>query len=147
MEQQPVDTAETKPEAAPDTSPGIGTNVTGTGEDIFGLSKNGKGVVGGGGSGKSGSRFGWYANQVIKSISSALSQNPRTRNASFNIKAKIWADVGGRVTRARLMEPTGDAELDEAIKNGVLTGHQLQEPPPEGMPMPIVMRLTARRPN
>ena len=147
MEQQPVDDAEAKPDEAPDSSPSIGTNVTGSGPDAFGLGKNTKGMVGGGGTGKSGSRFGWYANQVIKSVSAALSQNPRTRNARFDIKAKIWADVGGRVTRARLIEPSGDPALDEAIRNGVLTGHQLQEPPPEGMPMPIVMHLTARRPN
>jgi periplasmic protein TonB len=149
MEQQPVDEAEAKPEEAQDSTPSIGTNITGTGPaDGFGLGKNTKGMIGGGAGGaKGGSRFGWYANQVSKSVSTALGQNPRTRNASFNIKAKIWADVGGRVTRARLVEPTGDPDLDDAIKNGVLTGHQLQEPPPEGMPMPIVMHLTARRPN
>ena len=35
--------------------------------------------------------------------------------------------------------------LDDAIKNGVLTGLQLQEPPPAGMKLPIVLRLTAQR--
>ena len=83
---------------------------------------------------------------MIKSLSEALSRNPRTQNASFNIEAKIWSDAGGRVTRAKLVASTGDAALDEAIKNQILIGFQLREPPPEGMPMPIVMRLSARRP-
>jgi outer membrane biosynthesis protein TonB len=149
MEQAPVDEAEAKPEAVADASPAIGTNIAGNGPaDAFGLGKNTRGGLGGnGGGGKAGSRFGWYANQVIKSISDALGKNPGTRNASFNIKVKIWADGGGRITRAKLVELTGDQDVDEAIRNGVLTGHQLQEPPPEGMPMPIVMRLSARRPN
>ena len=34
-----------------------------------------------------------------------------------------------------------------AIKDEVLAGLQLREPPPEDMPVPIVMRLNARRPN
>jgi len=149
MEQSPVDAQDVKPEAAPDAAPAIGTNVSGNGPpDGFGLGKNTGGTIGGSrGGGKSGSRFGWYATQVIKSISEALGRNPRTRNASFNIKVKIWADAGGRITRAKLMELTGVPEVDEAIRDGILTGHQLQEPPPDGMPMPIVMRLSARRPN
>lgn len=151
MEQTPVDAEESKPEEAPsDPSPNLGTNIAGNGPpDGFGMSGNKNGFLGGGSnSGRvNRSQFGWYANQVIKSFSEALSKNSLTQNASFNIEAKIWPDAGGRVTRAKLVASTGDAALDEAIKNQVLTGFQLKEPPPDGMPMPIVMRLTARRPN
>ncbi len=150
MEQSPVDDQEAKPEPQDAPSPAMGTNITGNGPaDGFGLSGNKAGFLGGGSNGSkaNSSRFGWYANQVIKSFSDALSRHPRTRNANFNLKVRIWADVGGRVTRAKLADSTGDTALDEAIQNEILTGSQLKEPPPEGMPMPIVMRLTARRPN
>ena len=149
MEQTPVDEAEAKPEPAEAPSAAIGTNITGNGPaDGFGLGSNKGGFMGGSNSGRvNRSQFGWYANQVIKSFSDALSRNPRTQNATFNIKAKIWSDAGGRVTRAKLVESTGDTTLDAALKNEILTGFQLKEPPPDGMPMPIVMRLTARRPN
>ncbi len=149
MEQTPVDAAEAKPVDEPSPSPAIGTNITGSGPaDGFGLGANGKGLMGGGNrGGAAASRFGWYANQVTRSISDALSQNPRTRSASFNIKVRIWSDASGRITRAKLAELTGDPVVDEAIKHEVLDGFQLKEPPPDGMPMPIVMRLIARRPN
>ena len=84
---------------------------------------------------------------MIKSISDALGQNSHTRSASFNIKVRIWSDAGGRITRAKLAEHTGDPAVDQAIEHEVLDGFQLKEPPPDGMPMPIVMRLSARRPN
>jgi hypothetical protein len=42
---------------------------------------------------------------------------------------------------------TGHPVVDAAIKEEVLTGLQLEEPPPADMPLPIVIRLTARRPN
>ena len=150
MEQTPVDEQEAKPEPQDAPSPAMGTNVAGNGgPDGFGLGGNKGGFLGGnGGGGKGvGSRFGWYANLVIKSVSDALGRHPKTRNSSFNIKVRIWSDAGGRVTKAKLAETTGDASVDEAIKNEILSGFQLTEPPPEGMPMPIVMRLTARRPN
>jgi len=151
MEQTPVDDQEVKPDEAPSNpSPNLGTNITGNGPaDGFGLSGNKGGFLGGGGNGgkTNRSKFGWYANLVIKAFSDALSQNPRTRNASFNVRVRIWSDAGGRVTRAKLADSTGDVALDETISNEVLHGFQLKEPPPDGMPMPIVMRLVARRPN
>lgn len=150
MEQTPVDQTEAKPEPQEAPAPAMGTNIQGNGAaDGFGLSGNKSGFFGGGqGGGKSnGSRFGWYAAMVIRALTDALTENPRTRNASFNVKVRIWSDVGGRVTKARLAESTGDPRVDEAIKNEILNGFQLKEPPPEGMPMPIVMRLIARRPN
>jgi len=150
MEQTPVDAEESKPEEAPsDPSPNLGTNLVGNGPNEFGMTTNKGGFFGGGSnSGRvNRSQFGWYANQVIKSFSEALSSNPRTQAASFNIQVKIWADAVGRVGRAKLVESTGDSSLDTVIRNQILTGFQLKEPPPDGMPMPIVMRLTARRPN
>ena len=51
----------------------------------------------------------------------------------------------GRVTRAVIEKTTGDSKLDEAVR-ATLTNLQLQEPPPAGMPMPIVLHLKAIRP-
>jgi len=149
MEQTPLDN-EVKPEEAPvDQAPVGGTNIQGNGPpDAFGLSGHGNGFLQGGRGGNSGgSRFGWYASEVIASVGEALRQNPHTRDASFNVRVRIWSDVTGRITRAKLAESTGDKLVDNAISTEVLTGFQLKEPPPDGMPMPIVMRLVARRPN
>jgi TonB family protein len=65
----------------------------------------------------------------------------------MTVTVRVWVDSAGRVTRAILAGSSGRAELDSALKNEVLAGLQLQSPPPEGMPMPIVMRISAKRPN
>jgi TonB family protein len=150
IEQTPIENEEQKPDEAPaPAAASLGTNIQGSGgPDAFGLSGNGRGTVLGGGPARAtASRWGWYAGHVQSSISDALRKNPRTREASFRVEVRVWADLTGRITRATLGESTGNAALDEAIKADVLTGLQLPEPPPDGMPMPIVMRLTARRPN
>ena len=158
IEQIPVIGMETKPDeaskAAPTASesPGLGTSIQGNGgPDAFGLQAGGSGfgIVGGtgkaGSHGGSNSRWGWYASQVQTTISEALQNNGHTRNADFHVVARIWSDRTGRITRARLAGSTGDGALDGALTNEVLVGLALQEPPPDGMPMPIVLRLTARR--
>jgi TonB family protein len=143
IEQTPMDRMEEKPDDAPKDAPAISTNVTGSGSDAFGLSGGGGGRGGGGGGGPH-SRFGWYAGQVQQMVQEALSRNRVLGQAEFTERVKIWADATGRVIRIKLEQSTGSAAIDQAISDA-LEGLQLREPPPGDMPMPILMRIAARR--
>ena len=144
VEQQPVQD-DKKPEPPKDKPPeSLGTSITGPGGVDMGLS-GGSGGGGYGGTGGGGSKYGWYASEVQSSIVGAVKKNPATRKASMKITVRIWPDSTGRITKARVSS-TGDAKLDAALQDEVLTGLQLADPPPADMPLPIVMRLTARRP-
>ena len=149
MEQAPVDEQEAKPEPQAAPAPVIGTNVQGNGgPDAFGLGGNKTGGFLAGSGGKSGgSRFGWYAAQVQQTLTEALHRNPLTRDADFVVKLRIWADATGRIERSKIAGSTGDPKIDQALTSEILSGRQLAEPPPSGMPMPIVLRFTDRRPN
>ena len=146
---EPEEAAEPEPQAAdPEPAP-MGTNIEGNGPDAFGLAKGGGGgLIGGkGGGGKKGSKYGAYAAKVQTSVVQALRSHKKTKSASMNVTARIWLDASGRVTRATLTGSSGDSVRDAAIREEILTGLQFQAPPPDGMPMPIVMRLKATRPN
>ncbi len=116
--------------------------------DVFGLGgkPGGRGLLGGG-DGGGGSRWGWYATQVQNAIEDAIHANPKTRVAVMQIEVRLWADQGGHITRVQLAGTTGDPEIDAALRNDVLPALTLSQPPPQDMPMPIVARITARRPN
>lgn len=88
-----------------------------------------------------------YAGQVKSRIQQALESNPRTRKAGMTLEIRVWPDETGRITRAKLANSTGDPSLDALIRDEILTGLQISQPPPEGMPTPVIMRITARRPN
>jgi len=141
------DEAPPEPEAAPEP---IGTGISGDGPpDGFGLSnRGGGGGLGGIGGigGRGGSKYGNYAGKVQVAVTDAMKRNATTRSAVMSIEVKIWADQLGRVTRAQLGRSTGDAELDRALRDDVLSNLRLSEPPPAEMPMPINLRLTARKP-
>jgi protein TonB len=148
VEQAPLEDNEQKPEDQAPPAPDLSTNVTGGGgPDAFGLPGGGSGTRLGGGSRSAATPWGWYAAQVQASITDALRQNARTRNADLRIEVRVWPDVTGRITRAALAGTSGDPAVDAVLRDDVLTGLQLREPPPKDMPLPIVMRLTARRPN
>lgn len=149
VEQAPVDDTEQKPDdKPPDAAPDLSTNNTGPGgPDSFGLGGRSGNSGNGNSRAGSGSKWGWYAAQVQTRIAEALRRNNRTKVAGLSLKVRIWPDASGRVERASLAGTTGDTALDDAIRNDVLTGLQLQEPPPPGMPKPIVLRINARKPN
>lgn len=137
------------PEAAPDEPETMGSNIQGDGPaDAFGLSgKGGGGMIGGRGKGGGqGSKFGWYAGRVQNAVSGALRNHRLTRTASMKLTARIWVDPSGRVSRAVIEGSSGDREIDRALEQEILNRISLGDAPPEGMPMPIVMRINAKRP-
>jgi TonB family protein len=147
IEQEPVK-EEPKPEPKAPEPPALGSAIKGSGDDGFGLSGNGSGFGNGRGiGGGSRSKWGWYASAVQSSVMSALRGHKLVRTAEMTVTVRVWVDSTGRVVRSTLSGSSGRADVDSALKNEVLTGLQLQSAPPEGMPMPIVMRITAKRPN
>ncbi len=149
IEQAPIDEPEEKPQDEPPPAPDLSTGLKGDGPpDGFGLSgSGGAGSRFGGNGGRRGSKWGWYAGQVQSRIQEAVRNNRSTRKADMQIMARIWVDPTGRVNRVEVDGKSGDPAADAALRNEVLRGLQLQEPPPKGMPMPINLRIKARRPN
>jgi periplasmic protein TonB len=149
-EEKPADKPQDEPvkDAKNDEPPGplsLDAKAVGPG-DLFNLgSKVGGNPYGGGGGG--GSRWGWYSAIVTEQATSALRANPRTRNMTTQVQVRLWADATGRVTRVAISPSTGDAALDAIIRDEVLGNLMLRQPPPRDMPMPVVTRVTARRPT
>jgi periplasmic protein TonB len=143
--EQPMIKEDQPKEAPPPDEPPLGTGIKGNGNgDSFGLgSGSGTGRIGGN---ENGSKWGAYASHVQASVAEAIRRYRKTRSANLSLKVRIWPDSSGRISRAQLAGSTGDPSLDNAIQDDVLSGLQLQ-PPPVGMPAPIVLRLNARRPN
>ena len=147
----PEDAPKPEPVAQAPADAPMGTNLQGDGPNAFGLGVGGGGgLIGGTGTGKGGgggSKYGAYAGQVQSSVAGALRNHKKTRSAALDVKVRIWLDATGRVTRATVSGTSGKPDVDAAIRDEILTGLQLQNPPPDGMPMPVVMRLSAARPH
>ena len=148
VEEKPKEAAPKKADNPPQT---LATGIKGDGPGS-GLSSSGNGLgggnfIGGPKGGGGGGKWDHYAGQVQSKISDALRRHPKTKSASIaRLEVRIWPDGTGRVTRAQLANSTGDSAMDSAIQDQVLTGLQLAEPPPAGMKMPIILRLSASRP-
>ncbi|MGY4155859.1 protein TonB [Bradyrhizobium sp. USDA 4461] len=149
-EEKPVDKPKDEPvkNAKNDEPPGplsLDAKPTSPG-DLFNLGgKPGGNPYGGGGGG--GSRWGWYATIVTSQIEAAIRANPKTRNMATQIQMRLWVDGSGHISRVVLAPSSGNPEVDAALRNEVIGSLTLREPPPKDMPMPVVTRVTARRPS
>jgi hypothetical protein len=65
----------------------------------------------------------------------------------MKIQVRLWSDSTGVINRVQLASSTGNAELDAVIRDKILGGMRLREPPPKDMPMPIITRVTAQSPS
>src|SRR5262249_5448567 len=123
--------------------------------DAFNLAGNpgGRGLLSGGGlgdgsgglGGGGGNPFGRDFAQAAAELGEPLPRNKPTPSASLRVELRLWTDPAGRVSKVQLLRSTGDAEVDQAIQSVV--GLRLRQPPPPGSPMPMVLRVTARRPT
>src|SRR5262249_8377481 len=126
--------------------------------DAFNLSGNpgGKGLLSGGGLGDGsgdevgegdgqGNRDGWDYARIAGELDTAFRKLKVLTAAPVRVEIKLWAEAAGRISRIQLIRSTGDPRVDEAIQTVV--GTRLSEPPPAGIAMPMIARLTARRPQ
>lgn len=152
VEADPI-TEEPPPDQAPspEQPPAeLTTNLGGGDGNGFGLTQgSGRGSFGSGGGttiGGTGGKYSRFNSGLARSVESAMKRHPATRNASFPAcRVALWVDGSGLITRAKLLDSTGDATTDRAITAQILTGSR-HEAPPADMKQPIVMRLSARRP-
>lgn len=136
--------------AAEGTGPGDAFNLAGRPGGRGLLSGGGLGDGSGGGElggagGSAAARYGWYYDKIKGDIEKALRRSKKLSRASTRVEIRISADGSGHLSRVELLRSTGDPGQDEAIRS--LLGIEVSHAPPGDVPMPFILRFTARRPQ
>lgn len=140
-EEVPMELPNPEPAANNEPPPddAVGSNL-GPGNDGFGLGKgNGSGRIGGGGS-----RFGWYASILQQTLQDQLARNEKAKQGDYKVMVKIWVSPTGVLERYELMNSSGTAEVDAALRQILAGLRELREAPPPDMPQPIKLRIVSR---
>jgi outer membrane biosynthesis protein TonB len=152
----PPDAAPPPPGAAPAGPLALAEEGTGPG-DAFNLVGNpgGRGILSGGGlgdgsgvgggQGDAAARYAWFYARMQPDVEAVLRRSKRLSAVSAVAELRLWWDESGRITRVQPVRPNRDASLDQEFE--ALVGLQLRHRPPPDVPMPVVMRVHARRPR
>jgi protein TonB len=139
-----------KPQPADAPPPGadLGVDADGSGEgDGFGLvGKKGAGdLIGSGGGGNPWGRYDALLNEAVSSaFQQALARDKALKGKNYKVMVKVWIDSSGKVTRAVLIDSTGDERVDEVLKEALSSMRALRDVPPADMPQPVKVRVTSR---
>jgi len=129
----------------------------GAGGDGFGLvgKKGGHELttIGGGGGGNGVNRlslltkFGWYTSKIQdelkKQMKKRLDQNGGAPRGKYYATVHIVLNPHGAVLSYRIVTSSGNDKIDDAIKLS-LPGMQVSQPPPEGMPPSMTLRVSSQ---
>jgi protein TonB len=114
------------------------------GRDITTL---GSGGAGGHGtalsSGVSRFNFGSYGGLVRQRLQGELAATAALHEQDYVALIWVWIDVHGRIERVELPQGSGFSEIDSALRKAFAQMPALPEPP-NGLPQPLRMRVTAR---
>lgn len=114
----------------------------GDGDSAFGAGTVGREYAGGaiGGAGMQG----MYAGRLQRHLQEQLSRNRKLKESDYRVTVRVWLRRDGSVEKADLAQSTGNSGLDELLRDALLQVAAMREAPPENMPQPIRIRITAR---
>lgn len=138
----PQDEPPPSPDNAPTPSPQLGLDAEGTaGGDSFGLAarQGGSDITGTGGA-----VFAWYTGKLKNEVSDRLSADTKLRGKRYTVGVRIWIEADGRIKDVRVINGTGNREIDSAIAADLVALGRLNESPPLEMPQPVSLQIVSR---
>jgi protein TonB len=148
-EPEEVDVPEPEPEpdvAEADQPPAgdqLGLDAEGVaGADGFGLlgRKGGRDLLGA----SSGDQYSWYG-QVLKSdLVDKLAEIRDIRRDRYSVVVRLWLAPDGRIQKFKVVDSTGDPQLDRDLVAALESLDRVSEMPPAGLPQPVRLRIVSR---
>ena len=113
------------------------------GADAFGLlaRKGGRDLLG---SDAGGGKFAWYAGVAQQNVSDFLYENEKIRRGKYAIEVHLWIDPKGKVKKYKIINSSGDKEIDKNLNVALAKLDAIEEMPPPNMPQPIRLKIVSR---
>jgi TonB family protein len=151
VEEPPEETPDQAESDEPPPGEDLGLDADGgAGSDGFGLraKKGARGLIGGGlGDGALLRKYGWYTkmlqDEVRRELQRILDRNGGIPGGKLYTTVRIVLDRQGRILKHKIIGSSGNHAMDNAVQEA-LRGTSLQEPPPEGMPKAIRLKISSQ---
>ncbi|WP_029146920.1 TonB C-terminal domain-containing protein [Methylophilus sp. 5] len=92
-----------------------------------------------------GVKFRWYAGLVKSQIERAIERDKKLTQGQYKIVVSVWLKPNGQFERLSVEQSDTTPEIEQGIREALNDLPAMQEAPPESMPMPIRLRITAKK--
>jgi TonB family protein len=87
--------------------------------------------------------FAAYGSAIKIELQRFLAKRSELKRRQYKVDVNVWMANDGRMTRYELIGTTTDADLDESLRNALAAFPSFSSTPPEGLPQPVRLRITA----
>jgi len=144
----PKDTKEVKAESPKEPMPQAENEPlkmegeAGDGPSAFAAGSVSKDYVGGSVGGRM--QQGLFSGRLQRYLQDELNRNRKLKQSDYRVSLRVWLTKDGAIQRVELAQSTGSEAIDELLKQTLLQAAAMREAPPENLPQPINIRVTAR---
>lgn len=92
-----------------------------------------------------GAKFNWYAGIVKNQIETALEKDKKLAQGQYKLIVSVWLKKNGDIEKLEWAQSDANPEIEQAVKTALDNMPAMREAPPENMPQPIKLRITARK--
>ena len=92
-----------------------------------------------------GAKYNWYAGLIKSQIEAALEKNKKLAEGQYKVIVTVWLRQNGDIEKLEVGQSDAEPQIEQAIKTALDAMPAMREVPPEGMPQPIKLRITARK--
>jgi periplasmic protein TonB len=92
-----------------------------------------------------GVKFRWYAGLVKTQIERAIERDKKLTQGQYKIVVSVWLKPNGQFERLSVDQSDTTPEIEQGIREALNDLPAMQESPPESMPMPIRLRISAKK--
>lgn len=90
------------------------------------------------------SAYAWYTSKIKASIEAAIAEQKDLAREQYKVVVELWLAKDGRVERIELVSGSGEQAKDELLRQALRSVTRISEAPPEDMPQPVRLRITAK---
>ncbi len=92
-----------------------------------------------------GVKFRWYAGLVKSQIEHAIERDKKLTQGQYKIVVSVWLKPNGQFERLSVEQSDSTPEIEQGIREALNDLPAMQETPPDNMPMPIRLRISAKK--
>jgi TonB family protein len=142
--EQPPQPQALKTDEAAGTGPGNGMVAGAVTRDYSDQKIGGSTIGGNSDAGPSLALANSFANGLARSLNEFLARDRELRRADYRARVLVWLSPQGALQRVELVEGTGDAQTDEALRSAIRRFPGAATQPPERLPQPLRLQVTNR---
>lgn len=90
-------------------------------------------------------KFNYYASVIKSEIQKTIQKNSALTDGNYKVVVSVWVKANGDIDRLQVIKSDASPEIEQMIRVALEGLMSIKQAPPEGMPQPVKLSITAKK--